>query len=184
MKKILQVLLLAVGLVMTGHAVLTPMLMVIVMITGDFLAMSLTTDRVRPSKTPNSWQIDRITSAGVMLGLCFLAFSTAVLAVGKFQLHLGIEALQTLTVVSIVFGSQATTYIIRGRQHLWGLRPSIWLVLSSVADVLIISTLATFGIAMAPLPIAIIATELGAAVAFGAILDLVKIPVFVRLGIS
>jgi H+-transporting ATPase len=135
-KKVFQALLLAVGLVMTGHAVLTPMLMVIVMITGDFLAMSLTTDRVRPSKMPNSWQIGRITSAGVMLGLCFLAFSTAILAVGKFQLHLGIEALQTLTVVSIVFGSQATTYVIRGRQHLWGLRPSIWLVLSSVADVL------------------------------------------------
>jgi H+-transporting ATPase len=45
---------------MTGHAVLTPMLMVIVMITGDFLTMSLTTDRVRPSETPNSWQIGRI----------------------------------------------------------------------------------------------------------------------------
>ena len=184
MKKIVQVLLLAVGLVMTGHAVLTPMLMVIVMITGDFLSMSLTTDRVRPSKMPNSWQIGRITSAGVMLGLCFLAYSTAILAVGKFQLHLGIEALQTLTVVSIVFGSQATTYVIRGRQHLWGLRPSIWLVLSSVADVLIISTLATFGIAMARLPIAVIVTEFGAAAAFGAILDLIKIPVFARLRIS
>jgi hypothetical protein len=49
LKKIVQVLLLAVGLVMTGHAVLSPMLMVIVMITGDFLAMSLTTDRVRAS---------------------------------------------------------------------------------------------------------------------------------------
>jgi hypothetical protein len=90
------------------------------------------------SKMPNSWQIGRITSRGEMLGLCFLAFSTAVLAVGKFRLHLGIEELQTLTVVSIVFGSQATTYVIRGRQHLWGLRPSIWLVLSSVTDVLII----------------------------------------------
>ena len=184
MKKILQVLLLAVGLVMTGHAVLTPMLMVIVMITGDFLAMSLTTDRVRPSKMPNSWQIGRIMAAGVMLGLCFLAFSTAVLAVGKFQLHLGIDALQTLTVVSIVFGCQATTYVIRGRQHLWGLRPSLWLVLSSVADVLIISTLATLGIAMAPLPIAVIACEFAAAIAFGAILDMVKIPVFARLQIS
>ena len=183
-KKVLQALLLAVGLVMTGHAVLTPMLMVIVMITGDFLAMSLTTDRVRPSKMPNSWQIGRITTAGVMLGLCFLAFSTSILAVGKFQLHLGIEALQTLTVVSIVFGSQATTYVIRGRQHLWGLRPSIWLVLSSIADVLIISVLATFGIAMSPLPIAIIATEFGAAVVFGAVLDVVKIPVLARLGIS
>ncbi len=183
-KKIFQVLLLAVGLVVTGHAVLTPMLIVIVMITGDFLAMSLTTDRVRPSKMPNSWQIGRITSAGVLLGLCFLVFSTVILVVGKFQLHLGIEALQTLTVVSIVFGSQATTYVIRGRQYLWGLRPSIWLVLSSVADVLIISTLAIFGIAMAPLPIAIVAGEFAAAIAFGAILDVVKIPVFARLHIA
>jgi len=184
MKKLLQVLLLAVGLVMTGHAVLTPMLIVIVMITGDFLTMSLTTDRVRPSEMPNSWQIGRITSAGVILGACFLAFSTAILAVGKFQLHLDITALQTLSVVGIVFGSQATTYVIRGRQHLWGLRPSIWLVLSSVADVLIISTLAVFGIAMAPLPVAIIACEFAAAIVFGAILDVVKIPVFARLRIS
>ena len=183
-KKILQVLILAVGLVITGHAVLTPMLMVIVMITGDFLAMSLTTDKVRPSKMPNSWQIGRITTAGVIIGVCFLAFSAAILAVGKFQLHLGIKALQTLTVLGIVFGSQATTYVIRGRQHLWGLRPSIWLVLSSVADVLIISTLAIFGIAMAPLPISVIGSVFVAAIAFGAILDVAKIPVFARLRIS
>jgi len=183
-KKIFQVLLLAVGLVMTGHAVLTPMLMVIVMITGDFLAMSLTTDRVRPSKTPNSWDIGRITSAGVIMGFCFLAFSTAILAVGKFQLHMGIESLRTLSVVGIVFGSQATTYVIRGRQHLWGLRPSTLLVLSSVADVLIISTLAIRGIAMTPLPILVVACEFAAAIAFGAVLDVVKIPVFARLRIA
>jgi H+-transporting ATPase len=184
MKKILQVLLLAVGLVMTGHAVLTPMLMVIVMISGDFLSMSLTTDRVRPSTMPNSWQIGRITGAGVILGICFLAFSTALLAVGKYELHLRIEALQTLSAVGIVFGSQVTTYVIRGRQHLWGLRPSLWLVLSSVADVLIISTLAILGFAMAPLPVAVIACEFGAAIVFGAMLDVVKVPVFARLRIS
>jgi H+-transporting ATPase len=161
-KKIFQVLLLAVGLVMTGHAVLTPMLMVIVMITGDFLAMSLTSDRVRPSITPNSWQIGRITGAGVILGACLLAFSTAILAVGKFELHFGIAALQTLSVVGIVFGSQVTTYVIRGRQHLWGLRPSALLVLSSVAD----------------------ACEFAAAIAFGLVLDVAKIPVFARLRIS
>jgi H+-transporting ATPase len=183
MKKILQVLLLAVGLVMTGQAVLTPMLMVIVMITGDFLAMSLTTDRVRPSKTPNSWQIGGIMIAGVILGTSFLAFSTAILAVGKFELHLNIEALRTLSVVGIVFGSQATTYVIRGRQHLWGMRPSIWLVLSSVADVLIISTLAVYGIAMAPLSLAVVACEFTAAIAFGVVLDVIKIPLFARLGI-
>jgi H+-transporting ATPase len=184
MKKILQVLLLAVGLVMTGHSVLTPMLMVIVMITGDFLAMSLTTDRVRPSKTPNSWQIGRITGAGAFLGACFLAFSVAILAVGMYKLHFGIDELRTLSVVGIVFGSQATTYVIRGRGHLWGLRPSTWLVLSSVADILIISTLAVRGIAMAPLPISIVAYEFAAAMGFAVILDLVKIPVFARLHIA
>ena len=184
MKKIVQVLLLAVGLIMTGHAVLTPMLMVIVMITGDFLAMSLTTDRVRPSKMPNSWQIGRITGAGVILGVYFLAFSTAILAFGKFEMHLGIEALRTLTVVGIVFGSQATTYVMRGRQYLLGLRPSLTLLLSSAADVLIISTLAVYGIAMAPLAFSVVACEFAAAIAFGLVLDVVKVPVFVRLRIS
>ena len=184
LKKILQVMLLVVGLLITGHAVLTPMLMVIVMITGDFLAMSLTTDRVRPSKTPNSWEIGRITLAGATLGICFLAFSTALLAVGKFQWHLGIAALQTLTVLGIVYGSQATTYVIRGRQRLWGLRPSLLLVVSSVADVLIISTLALRGIAMAPLAPSIVACVFAAALGFGILMDLVKIPVFVRLRIS
>ena len=184
MKKILQVLLLVVGLIMTSHAVLTPMLMVIVMISGDFLAMSLTTDRVQPSKMPNSWQIGRISITGVLMGVCFLAFSTAILAVGKFELHLGIEALRSMCVVGIVFGSQATTYVIRGRQHLWGLRPSLLLVLSSVADVLIISTLAVCGIAMAPLTLSIIASEFAAAIAFGLLMDVVKIPFFARLSIS
>jgi H+-transporting ATPase len=184
MKKILQVLLLVVGLIMTGHAVLTPMLMVIVMISGDFLAISLTTDRVQPSKLPNSWQVGRISIAGVLMGVCFLVFSTAILAVGKFELHIGIEALRTMCVVGIVFGSQATTYVIRGRQHPWGLRPSLFLVLSSVADLLIISTLAVCGIAMAPLTLSIIASEFAAAIVFGLLMDVVKIPLFTRLNIS
>jgi H+-transporting ATPase len=184
LKKIVQVFLLAAGLVMTGHAVLTPMLMVIVMITGDFLTMSLTTDRVCPSTNPNSWQIGRITAAGVILGLCFLVFATAVLAIGKFELQLGTSALQTLSVLAIVFGDQATVYAIRSRRHLWGLRPTKWVVLSSMADILIISTLAVRGFAMAPLPLAVIASEFAGAVVFGLMLDAIKIPVFARLGIS
>ena len=85
-----QVLFLAIGLIMTGHAILTPMLMVIIMITGDFLGMSLTTDNVRPSPLPNAWRIGNLTIAGVIMGVCELAFCTGVLAVGKFELDLGI----------------------------------------------------------------------------------------------
>ena len=93
-KKIVTVLFLIVGLIMTGQAILTPLLMVIVMVAGDFLAMALTTDNVRPSPTPNAWRIGSLTMAGVIMGVCLLAFCTGVLAVGKFGMNLGIEALQ------------------------------------------------------------------------------------------
>jgi H+-transporting ATPase len=183
-KKIVQVLFLAIGLLMTGHAILTPLLMVLIMITGDFLGMSLTTDNVRPSPAPNAWQIGNLTIAGVIMGIGQLLFCTAILAFGAYWLGFTISTLQTLAFVVIVFGNQATTYTNRERRHLWSSRPSIWLLLSSVADLLIASTLAVGGIAMAPLPAWVVAATLAAAVAFAVLLDLVKVPVFRRLKIT
>ena len=84
-KKIVTVLFLIVGLIMTGQAILTPLLMVIVMVTGDFLSMSLTTDLVRPSPAPNAWRIGSLTVAGVVMGICLLVFCSGVLAVGRFR---------------------------------------------------------------------------------------------------
>jgi H+-transporting ATPase len=158
-------------------------LMVLIMITGDFLGMSLTTDNVRPTPMPSAWQVGNLTIAGVSVGLCELVFCTTVLAIGKFRLGLGIEALQTLAFVAIVFGNQATTYTNRTRRRLWSTRPSSWLVLSSVADLLIASTLANRGIAMAPLPLVVMAGTFVGAVVMAFAVDLVKVPVFQRLGI-
>jgi H+-transporting ATPase len=183
-KKVVQVLFLAVGLVMTGHAILTPMLMVILMITGDFLSMSLTTDNVRPSPMPNAWRIRNLTIAGVVIGVCLLLFCTAVLAAGNFGMGFGIDALRTLAMVALVFGSEAALYSIRERRRLWSSRPSSWVVVSTVCDILIISTLVTRGIAMTPLPILVVGGTLLAAAIFAFILDFAKVPVFNRLGIA
>jgi len=183
-KKTVQVLFLAAGLVMTGRAILTPMLMVIIMLTGDLLGMSLTTDNVRPSPLPNTWRIGRLTIAGVFIGVCDLLFCTAVLAIAKYRLGLGIDMLRTLAFVAIVFGNQATTYTNRERQRLGSARPSRWLIASSVVDVLIASTLATRGIAMSPLPILVVGGILVSAAVFAFILDVAKVPVFRSLGIA
>ena len=183
-KKVVQVLFLAVGLVMTGHAILTPMLMVIIMLTGDLLGMSLTTDNVRPSPLPNAWRIGKLTIAGVFTGISELLFCTAILAIAKFHLGFGIETLRTLAFVLIVFGNQATTYTNRERQRMGSCRPSRWLVGSSVVDLLIASTLATWGIAMSPLPIFVVGGTLAAAIVFAFLLDFVKVPVFNRLRIA
>jgi H+-transporting ATPase len=182
-KKIVTVLLLVVGLVLTGQAVLTPMLMVIIMIAGDLLAMSLTTDRVRASPTPNAWRIGELTGAGVVLGLCLLGFCSAVLALGKFGMNLGIGSLRTLVFVALVFGSQATIYAIRQRRHLWGSRPSLWLAASSIVDIALAAALAIAGVAMTPLPALSVGGVFAAAIAFGLVLDLVKLPVFASLKI-
>jgi H+-transporting ATPase len=183
-KKTVQVLFLAVGLVMTGHAILTPMLMVIIMLTGDLLGMSLTTDNVRPSPTPNAWRIGNLTIAGVFVGVCELVFGTTVLAVAKYRLGFGIETLRTVAFVAIVFGNQATTYMNRERQRMGSSPPSPWLIGSSVVDVLIASTLATCGIAMAPLPVLVVGGTLVSAAVFAFLSDFAKVPMFNRLRIG
>jgi H+-transporting ATPase len=182
--KVVQVVFLAAGLVITGQAILTPMLIVFMMVTGDFLAMSSSTDNVRPSPTPSIWKIGRLTAAGIVLGTFDLLFCVACLCVGKYALGFDLATLRTLTVVTLVFSGQAVFYIARERRHLWSSRPGSWLLASSVVDLTIVSTLATNGILMAPLPIAIVASLFAAACILAIVLDFVKVFIFARLRIA
>jgi H+-transporting ATPase len=181
--KFLGALFLLAGILITGHAVLTPLLLVIAMITGDFLSMLATTDNVCASPVPNVWHVGSITAAGIFLGFFDLAFCTGVLAVGKYSLGFCVETLQTLSIVTLVFSGQAILYVVRERRHLWSSRPSTWLMVGSAADLLIISTLATRGILMKPLPVAVVAVLLAVTLVFSLLLDLIKTPVFRRLRI-
>ena len=97
---------LSTGVVITGHAILTPTLMVLMMVTGDFLAMSSSTDNVRPSPKPNRWRIHNLTIAGIIMGVVDLMFCVACLATGRFLLGLDTETLRTLTVITLVFSGQ------------------------------------------------------------------------------
>jgi H+-transporting ATPase len=182
--KIVQVLFLAVGLVITGHTILTPTLMVLMMVTGDFLSMSSSTDNVRPSPKPNIWRIRNLTIAGVILGFADLLFCVANLAAGKFWLDLGTGALQTLVVVTLVFSGQAVFYVAREREHLWSSRPGRWLIVSSVVDLTIITLLASNGVMMAALPIVMIGGVAGAAIILALVLDSIKFVLFHRLAIA
>jgi len=183
-KKMVQVLFLGAGLIMTGHAILTPMLMIIVMMAGDLLGMSLTTDNVRPSLLPNNWRIGTLTVAGLLMGMAELVFCGGAIAWGHFRLGLDLSALQTLAFFVLVCGNQATMYTVRARGRIWSSpHPSHWLALSSVADLVIATTLARCGWLMSPLPFGVLGGVLAAAFAFAFVLDMVKVPVFVRLKI-
>ena len=173
-QKLSQMLLLVIGLVMTGHAILTPRLMALLMITGDFLAMSATTDHVRPSPKPNAWHVNNITLLGSALALCNVVFCAAVLAIGRYRLALNQAQLQTLACVTLSFTSQALFYVVRERRRLWSSRPSAWIVLSMIADILIFGLLGTRGILMRAIPPLLIAAVFGASILLAFALDSLK----------
>jgi H+-transporting ATPase len=89
-----------------------------------------------------------------------------------------------LALVALVFGSEATLYAIRERRHLWSSCPSLWVIVSTVCDILIISTLVTRGIGMTPLPMSLLGGTLVAAAVFAFIVDIAKVPAFNRLRIA
>jgi H+-transporting ATPase len=182
--KIVQVLFLLAGLVISGTAVLTPLLMVLMMVVGDFFALSSATDNVRASSLPNVWRIGNLTIAGIILGFCDLVFCIASLAAGHFVLGLDSDTLRTLTVITLVYSGQAVFYVSRERRHLWSSRPGSWLIASSLLDITLFSTLAIQGILMTPLPATIVACVFGAAIVLGFCLDTVKVMLFRRLAIA
>ncbi len=183
-RKLGTVLFLALGLVITGHAVLTPLLIVIYLVAGDFLSMSLTTDHVHPSASPNVWRIFSLTIAGIVIGIGLLAFCTATLLVGTLWLHLKLPALRSLAFLALVFASQTAIYAIRERGRFWHSTPSVWVMGSTVAALVIVSVMATAGIAMAALPPLTVLAVLGGAIVFALVTDMVKIPIFRALGIG
>lgn len=180
-KKFELVLFLAVGLLMTGHAILTPMLMALLLITGDFLTMALTTDAATPSPQPDLWRMGSFTAAAGILGMVGLAFVIAVVAAGKYRLGYGIAELRTLAFLTLVCAGQATVYVLRERGSLWSSRPGGWLVLSSLLDLSIAGILAMTGTLMAALAPAAIAAVLAGTLLFALVLDAVKKAAFSML---
>lgn len=150
-RKIALVLYLALGLVITGHAVLTPLLMVLLLIINDFLTMAITTDRALPSSHPRYWRIGRIIGAGGLYGLATLGYATLMLQVGRGFWHLPLAQIRTLSFLTLMLAIQASVYVIREERWFWLSAPSIWLAGATVAMVAFSLLVAGFGILMAAL---------------------------------
>ncbi len=183
-KKFQLVPFLGVGLLATGHAIVTPMQMALLLITGDFLTMAIATDRATPSARPDTWRLGAITAAAGALAFAGLLFLSSVVLVGQRRLGLDIGELRTLSFVALVFLGQATVYVLRDRQRLWSSFPSRWLIASSVLNIAIGVTLALTGSLMAPLPARVVAELFVATLLFALLLDLLKSFVFAMSGLG
>lgn len=183
-RKVELVLLLALGLALTGHAVLTPMLMVLFLALNDLLTLSLSEDRAQAGTHPAEWSARSLLLGGAAFGLASLLFAAGVLAFGALHLGLGLEALRSLTFLAIILATQAVLYATRTAAPLWRSRPGGWVVLSSLLGLGVAIGLAVTGTLMAPLPPPLVLGLLGAAAAFALLLEGLKHVLFPRLGLG
>lgn len=174
---------LSVGILATRQFVITPLLIVLLLFTNDFVTMSIATDNVRPSPGPDRWDIPTLVLTAGSLAAVILMFSFAVFFTARDVFHLNLPQLQTLAFAMLVFTGQGTVYLVRERKSFWKSRPSGLLILSSVIDIVTVSLMAINGVLMTKIPWSAIAGLLVATAAFLVILDTFKVKVFRRLAI-
>jgi len=172
---------LSVGVMLTGVFVVTPLLIVLLLFTNDFVTMTIATDHAEPASRPVRWDVRRLILVAAVLAALVLALSFTVFFVGRDVLRLPLPQLQTLIFLMLVFTGQGNVYLVRTSRHLWQSRPSGWLLLASVLDVVAVSVLAVQGIFMAALDPALVAALLATVMVYLVLLDLIKVRLFRRL---
>jgi H+-transporting ATPase len=182
--KCVTLLVLGFGLIVTGHAVLTPFLQALAMLTNDFVTMARAADHARPSPYPNAWRVRNLMLAAIPLGSFRLLYLLAILSLCWFTIDLRPEQMQTLTFVMLGFAGQGNLYVLRERGRFWRSRPAPIMVAASLCDITVMGCFAAFGILMTPLPLWIIGMLIGTTLVFTLAMDSIKLAVFARLRID
>lgn len=93
-------------------------------------------------------------------------------------LNLPLPQLQTLIFLMRAFIGQGNVYRVRTSRRLWQSRPSRWLLLASMIDMVAVSALAVNGVLMAALSPALVAELLAVVLIYLILLDFVKARLF------
>ena len=120
----------------TGQFVISALGMVLVVFMTDFVKIALSTDRVRSSQKPETWNIGPLVSVAVVLGLLMMVEALGLLAIGWHWFRLGNDAgrLQTFTFQTLLFFALFSIVSIRERRAFWRSRPSKVLGLALIGD--------------------------------------------------
>ncbi|ADE10403.1 plasma-membrane proton-efflux P-type ATPase [Sideroxydans lithotrophicus] len=173
---------LSVGVMLTGVFVITPLLIVLLLFTNDFVTMSIATDNVSYARAPERWNIPNLMLTSGILAVLVLILSFAVFFAGRDWLHLPLTELQTLIFVMLVFSGQGNVYLVRERRHFWHSLPSKWLLLASLLDIVIVGFFSTQGIFMAAIPLGLVSGLMALVLTYLIAVDFIKIRVFRHFG--
>jgi magnesium-transporting ATPase (P-type) len=145
----------AVAFVLTGKFVVSAFAMLLLVFMTDFAKIALATDRVHPSRQPETWNIEGYVAVAVVLGLAMIAEALLLLWIGwaMFGLSSDSHALYTFSFLTLLFFAVFSIVSARERRRFWATPPGKILVAALAADVLAGLVLAHVGLpGLAPLP--------------------------------
>ncbi|MEM3852304.1 MAG: plasma-membrane proton-efflux P-type ATPase [Methanomassiliicoccales archaeon] len=153
-----------IAFLLTGIFPVSIFSMVLYLFLTDFVTLSLSTDRVRYSKKPETWKISTFVTLGVSLGLFVVLETLLFLFSGMylFGLKHDISKLHTYVFAYLVFSGVLNVLIVRERDRFWKSAPSRPLLLSVLLDIILVTAIALTGFySLAPLPITPVLFSLG-----------------------
>ena len=173
-----------VAFLVTGQFVISALGMVLIVFMTDFVKITLSTDNVRPSQQPETWNIGPLIRVAVAMGVLMLIEALGLLAIGWRLFDLGVHTgqLQTFTFQILLFFALFSILSIRERRAFWSSRPSKTLAIALALDGAAGLLIGVTGLAdLRPLPLAATGLILAVAVVFSlGVNDVIKSAMVVR----
>ncbi len=144
-RTILKTAFVAIAFMVTGKFIMSAFAMLLLIFVTDFAKISLATDRVRPSKKPETWNIGGFITVSVVLGTLMVAESLLVLwsCWSPFGLATSDDALYTFSFLTLLYFAAFSIVSARERRWFWATMPSRAVVIAAVVEVLV-GTVLTF----------------------------------------
>ena len=127
---------------------------VLLLFLGDFVSMSISTDNVRSSLKPDTFDMRRLFGVSGSLGILMTIESAifAVPALSYFGLVGNVEKIYTFGFAYLNLAGVFTLMIVRERNHFWKSRPSKFLSITVLVEVLFVIAISILGVLeLAPL---------------------------------
>jgi H+-transporting ATPase len=141
------VLFVIIAFLLTGLFVVSAFQVVLLLFLVDFVTISLSTDIVRPSEKPETWNITPLVKGATILGVASVLESLGLLYLGLNYLGLSnTAALNTFSFDMLLFGGLFTIFVVRERGNFWRSKPSRPLLIAIIADIVISSIISITGI--------------------------------------
>jgi H+-transporting ATPase len=145
----------AVAFMVTGKFVISAFAMLLMVFMTDFAKISLATDRVRPSRKPETWNIGGFIAVSSVLGVMMVAEALIFLwfCWQRFGLTSSDGALSTFSFLTMFYFAVFSIVSARERRRFWATMPSTTLIIVLATDTIMGTALAFVGLpGFMPLP--------------------------------